>query len=146
MMKVSIRMPVAEDAPIASSMGQWAINDNGEHGVGHMMAMSQTLQGSLCSITEVHRWLVGENDEIKPGQAIAEIVDDAGLQIFRSPHYGVIISLQAQEGDLLRGGQALCTIADRGDICSNRGGPRFKNRPSFLRHQLMAEFSAKTFG
>ena len=64
---------------------------------------------------EVVRWLVKEGDEIKADQALAEIETDKAVVEMPSPYAGTVLKLHFKERDLVKVGQVLVTVGERGE-------------------------------
>ena len=64
---------------------------------------------------EIVRWLVKEGDEVKEDQTLAEIETDKAVVEMPSPFKGTILKLHAQEKDIIKVGQVLVTIGEKGE-------------------------------
>ena len=64
---------------------------------------------------EIVRWLVKEGDEVKPDQVIAEIETDKAVVEMPTPYGGTVLKLHAGEKDVVKVGQVLVSIGDKGD-------------------------------
>lgn len=64
---------------------------------------------------EIVRWLVKEGDEVKVDQALAEIETDKAIVEMPSPYAGTVLKLHFKEKDLVKVGQALVTIGEKGE-------------------------------
>lgn len=64
---------------------------------------------------EVVRWLVKEGDEIKSDQTLAEIETDKAVVEMPSPYSGTVLKLHFKEKDLIKVGQVLVTIGEKGE-------------------------------
>ncbi len=64
---------------------------------------------------EIVRWLVREGDEIKADQALAEIETDKAVVEMPSPYAGTVLKLHFKEKDLVKVGQTLVTIGEKGE-------------------------------
>jgi pyruvate dehydrogenase E2 component (dihydrolipoamide acetyltransferase) len=64
---------------------------------------------------EIVRWLVKEGDEVKEDQTLAEVETDKAVVEMPSPYSGTILKIHAQEKDIIKVGQVLVTIGDRGE-------------------------------
>ena len=64
---------------------------------------------------EIVRWLVKEGDEVKADQALAEIETDKAVVEMPSPYAGTVLKLHFKEKDLVKVGQALVTIGEKGE-------------------------------
>jgi len=65
---------------------------------------------------EVVRWLVKEGDEVKTDQPIAEVETDKAIVEMPSPYAGTVLKLHAREKDIVKVGQVLITIGEKGEI------------------------------
>ena len=64
---------------------------------------------------EVVRWLVKEGDEVQADQALAEIETDKAVVEMPSPYAGTVLKLHFKEKDLVKVGQTLVTIGEKGE-------------------------------
>jgi pyruvate dehydrogenase E2 component (dihydrolipoamide acetyltransferase) len=64
---------------------------------------------------EIVRWLVKEGDEIKADEALAEIETDKAVVEMPSPFAGTVLKLHFKEKDLIKVGQVLVTIGEKGE-------------------------------
>jgi pyruvate dehydrogenase E2 component (dihydrolipoamide acetyltransferase) len=69
---------------------------------------------------EIVRWLVKEGDEVKADQIIAEIETDKAVVEMPSPYSGTILKLHFKEKELVKVGQVLVTIGEKGEAVSER--------------------------
>jgi pyruvate dehydrogenase E2 component (dihydrolipoamide acetyltransferase) len=74
---------------------------------------------------EVVRWLVKEGDEVKADQTLAEIETDKAVVEMPSPYAGTVLKLHFKEKDLIKVGQVLVTIGDKGEAV-----PKGKTAPA----------------
>jgi len=65
---------------------------------------------------EIVRWLVQEGDEVQADQALAEIETDKAVVEMPSPYAGTVLKLHFKEKDLVKVGQALVTIGEKGEV------------------------------
>jgi len=65
---------------------------------------------------EIVRWLVKEGDEVQSDQALAEIETDKAVVEMPSPYAGTVLKLHFKEKDLVKVGQALVTIGEKGEV------------------------------
>jgi len=65
---------------------------------------------------EIVRWLVKEGDEIQADQALAEIETDKAVVEMPSPYAGTVLKIHFKEKDLVKVGQALVTIGEKGEV------------------------------
>jgi pyruvate dehydrogenase E2 component (dihydrolipoamide acetyltransferase) len=64
---------------------------------------------------EVVRWLVKEGDQVKADEALAEIETDKAVVEMPSPYAGTVLKLHFKEKDLVKVGQVLVTIGEKGE-------------------------------
>jgi pyruvate dehydrogenase E2 component (dihydrolipoamide acetyltransferase) len=64
---------------------------------------------------EIVRWLVKEGDEIKEGQPLVEVETDKALAEIPSPKTGVILKIMAKEKEIVKVGQVIVIIGERGE-------------------------------
>jgi pyruvate dehydrogenase E2 component (dihydrolipoamide acetyltransferase) len=64
---------------------------------------------------EIVRWLVREGDEVAVDQALAEIETDKAVVEMPSPYAGTVLKLHFKEKDLIKVGQTLVTIGEKGE-------------------------------
>ena len=64
---------------------------------------------------EVVRWLVREGDAVKVDQTLAEIETDKAVVEMPSPYAGTVLKLHFKEKDLIKVGQVLVTIGEKGE-------------------------------
>jgi len=64
---------------------------------------------------EVVRWLVKEGDEIKADETLAEIETDKAVVEMPSPYSGTVLKLHFKEKDLIKVGEVLVTIGEKGE-------------------------------
>ncbi|OGD28149.1 MAG: hypothetical protein A2V57_05270 [Candidatus Aminicenantes bacterium RBG_19FT_COMBO_65_30] len=64
---------------------------------------------------EVVRWLVKEGDEVKADETVAEIETDKAVVEMPSPYAGTVLKLHFKEKDLIKVGQVLVTIGEKGE-------------------------------
>src|SRR5688572_29937227 len=58
---------------------------------------------------EMSRWLVKENDAIKPGQGLLEVLTDKATMEVPAPFSGIIEKLQVKEGQKIKVGDVVLT-------------------------------------
>jgi pyruvate/2-oxoglutarate dehydrogenase complex dihydrolipoamide acyltransferase (E2) component len=81
---------------------------------------------------EVVRWLVREGEEVKADQTLAEIETDKAVVEMPSPYAGTVLKLHFKEKDLVKVGQVLVTIGEKGEAVPAAGPPpagRVEARP-----------------
>lgn len=71
--------------------------------------------GEGISEGEIVRWLVQEGDEVQADQALAEIETDKAVVEMPSPYAGTVLKLHFREKDLVKVGQTLVTIGEKGE-------------------------------
>jgi pyruvate dehydrogenase E2 component (dihydrolipoamide acetyltransferase) len=64
---------------------------------------------------EIVRWLVKEGDAVEVDQVLAEIETDKAVVEMPSPFAGTVLKLHFKEKDLIKVGQALVTIGEKGE-------------------------------
>jgi pyruvate dehydrogenase E2 component (dihydrolipoamide acetyltransferase) len=64
---------------------------------------------------EIVRWLVKEGDEVKEGQALVEVETDKALAEIPSPRTGVVLKILAKEKEIIKVGQVIVVIAEKGE-------------------------------
>ena len=67
---------------------------------------------------EVVKWLVKEGQEVNENQPLVEIMTDKVNVEIPSPRKGTVLSLNAKEGEVVKVGQVLITIAEKGEPTS----------------------------
>ena len=72
---------------------------------------------------EIVRWLVKEGDEVAVDQTLAEIETDKAVVEMPSPYAGTVLKLHFKEKDLIKVGQALVTIGEKGEVPAARSAP-----------------------
>jgi pyruvate dehydrogenase E2 component (dihydrolipoamide acetyltransferase) len=64
---------------------------------------------------EIVRWLVREGDGIKEGQPLVEVETDKALAEIPSPRTGVILKIMAKEKEVVKVGQVIVVIGEKGE-------------------------------
>jgi pyruvate dehydrogenase E2 component (dihydrolipoamide acetyltransferase) len=64
---------------------------------------------------EIVRWLVKEGDEVKEGQPLVEVETDKALAEIPSPRTGVILKILAKEKEIVKVGQVIVVIGEKGE-------------------------------
>ncbi len=64
---------------------------------------------------EIVRWLVKEDDEVKEDQTLAEVETDKAVVEMPSPYSGTILKIHAREKEIIKVGQVLVTIGEKGE-------------------------------
>ena len=64
---------------------------------------------------EIVRWLIKEGDEIKEGQPLVEVETDKALAEIPSPRTGVILRIMAKEKEIVKVGQVIVVIGEKGE-------------------------------
>ncbi|MGA2314826.1 MAG: dihydrolipoamide acetyltransferase family protein [Thermodesulfobacteriota bacterium] len=64
---------------------------------------------------EIVRWLVKEGDEVKEGQPLVEVETDKALAEIPSPKTGVILKILAKEKEIVKVGQVIVVIGEKGE-------------------------------
>jgi pyruvate dehydrogenase E2 component (dihydrolipoamide acetyltransferase) len=70
---------------------------------------------------EVVRWLVKEGDEVKADQTLAEIETDKAIVEIPSPYAGTVLRLHFKEKEIVKVGQVLVTIGEKGEAVPEAG-------------------------
>jgi len=65
---------------------------------------------------EIVRWLVKEGDEVKEGQPLVEVETDKALAEIPSPRTGVILKIMAKEKEIVKVGQVIVIIGEKGEV------------------------------
>jgi pyruvate dehydrogenase E2 component (dihydrolipoamide acetyltransferase) len=69
---------------------------------------------------EVRKWLVKEGDTIEEHQTILELETDKAVVEVPSPKKGKIVKINKEEGEIVKVGDVLMTIAEEGEIVAER--------------------------
>ena len=72
---------------------------------------------------EIVRWLVKEGDAVKADDPIAEIETDKAIVEMPSPYAGVVLKLHFKEKDVVKVGDVLITIGEKGEAVPEAGAP-----------------------
>jgi pyruvate dehydrogenase E2 component (dihydrolipoamide acetyltransferase) len=64
---------------------------------------------------EIVRWLVKEGDTIKEDQTLADVETDKAVVEMPSPYSGTILKIHVKEKDIVKVGQVLVTIGEKGE-------------------------------
>ncbi|MCX6569498.1 MAG: dihydrolipoamide acetyltransferase family protein [Candidatus Aminicenantes bacterium] len=64
---------------------------------------------------EIVRWLVKEGDVVKADETLAEIETDKAVVEMPSPYAGTVLKLHFKEKDIIKVGEALVTIGEKGE-------------------------------
>jgi pyruvate dehydrogenase E2 component (dihydrolipoamide acetyltransferase) len=70
---------------------------------------------------EVVRWLVKEGDEVKADQALVEIETDKAVVEMPSPYSGTVLRLHHKEKDIVKVGEVLVTVGEKGEAVPAAG-------------------------
>ncbi|MGZ7046267.1 MAG: dihydrolipoamide acetyltransferase family protein, partial [Candidatus Aminicenantales bacterium] len=70
---------------------------------------------------EIVRWLVKEGEEVKADQTLAEIETDKAIVEMPSPYAGTVLKLHFKEKDIVKVGQVLVTIGEKGEAVPEAG-------------------------
>jgi pyruvate dehydrogenase E2 component (dihydrolipoamide acetyltransferase) len=79
--------------------------------------------GEGIAEVELRRLLVKEGDRITEHQPVAEVETDKAVVEVPSPHAGIISRIHRQEGETVRVGETLLTIAEPGEQAEERPRP-----------------------
>jgi len=69
---------------------------------------------------EIRKWLVKEGDSIEEHQTVIEIETDKAVVEVPSPKKGKIIKINKEEGEVVKVGEVLMTIAEEGEAVEER--------------------------
>lgn len=64
---------------------------------------------------EIRKWLVSDGDVVEEHQAVVEIETDKAIVEVPSPRKGTVASIRKQEGEIVKVGEVLMTIAEAGE-------------------------------
>ncbi|HEY3419673.1 MAG TPA: dihydrolipoamide acetyltransferase family protein [Methanomassiliicoccales archaeon] len=64
---------------------------------------------------EIKKWLVKEGDAVAKDQALAEVETDKAVVEMPSPVAGIVLKMNHKEGDLVKVGEVLVVIGDKGE-------------------------------
>ncbi len=64
---------------------------------------------------EIVRWLVKEGDKVKEDQTLAEVETDKAIAEMPSPYSGTVLKLHFKEKEIVKVGQVLVTIGEKGE-------------------------------
>lgn len=70
---------------------------------------------------EIVRWLVKEGEDIKADQTLAEIETDKAIVEMPSPYAGTVLKLHFKEKDVVKVGQVLVTVGEKGEAVPEAG-------------------------
>jgi len=70
---------------------------------------------------EIARWLVKEGDEVKVDQSLAEIETDKAIVEMPSPYSGTVLKLHFREKDVIKVGDVLVTVGEKGEAVPEAG-------------------------
>jgi pyruvate dehydrogenase E2 component (dihydrolipoamide acetyltransferase) len=73
---------------------------------------------------EIVRWLVKEGDEIKEGDPLVEVETDKALAEIPSPVSGVVLKILVKEKEIVKVGQVIVVIGERGEALPPHPKPR----------------------
>jgi len=69
---------------------------------------------------EIVRWLIKEGDEVREDQTLAEIETDKAVVEMPSPYKGTVLKIHFKEKDIIKVGQVLVTIGEKGEAVVER--------------------------
>ncbi len=78
---------------------------------------------------EIVRWIVKEGDEIKEGQPLVEVETDKALAEIPSPKTGVILKILAKEKEIVKVGQVIVVIGEKGEAVAAAAPPEPSEPP-----------------
>jgi len=90
---------------------------------------------------EIVRWLVKEGDPIKTDETFAEIETDKAVVEMPSPYAGTVLKLHFKEKDIVKVGDVLITIGEKGEDISVPASQRTADVSSVL-HGVRTEAAA----
>ncbi len=64
---------------------------------------------------EIVKWLVKEGDRVKQDQPLVQVETDKAVVDLPSPYAGTVVGLHGKEGDIIKVGDVLVTIAESGE-------------------------------
>ena len=73
---------------------------------------------------EIVRWLVKEGDEVKEDQSLAEIETDKAIVEMPSPYSGTILRLHFKEKEIVKVGQVLVTVGEKGEAIPEKAAAK----------------------
>jgi pyruvate dehydrogenase E2 component (dihydrolipoamide acetyltransferase) len=65
---------------------------------------------------EIVKWLVKEGDTIKEDDVFAEVETDKAVIEIPSPFSGIVLKLHGKEGDIVKVGETLITVGEKGEV------------------------------
>jgi pyruvate dehydrogenase E2 component (dihydrolipoamide acetyltransferase) len=72
---------------------------------------------------EIKKWLVKEGDTVARDQALAEVETDKAVVEMPSPVAGTVLKMDHKEGDLVKVGEVLVVIGEKGEAVPATGAP-----------------------
>ena len=72
---------------------------------------------------EIVKWIVKEGDEVKEDQTLAEIETDKAIVEIPSPYEGTILKLHFKQKDIVKVGEDLVTIGEKGEAVTEKPAP-----------------------
>jgi pyruvate dehydrogenase E2 component (dihydrolipoamide acetyltransferase) len=75
---------------------------------------------------EIVRWLVKEGDSIKEGDALVEVETDKALAEIPSPRTGIILKILGKEKEVVKVGQVIVVIGEKGEAVVPAAAPPSK--------------------
>ena len=81
---------------------------------------------------EIKKWLVKEGDTVAKDQALAEVETDKAVVEMPSPVAGTVLKMDHKEGDLVKVGEVLVVIGEKGEATAAKaeGAPTKTEKPS----------------
>jgi hypothetical protein len=64
---------------------------------------------------EIVKWLIKEGDSIKEGQPLVEVETDKALAEIPSPRTGVVLKILGKEKEIIKVGQVIVVIGEKGE-------------------------------
>ena len=80
---------------------------------------------------EIVRWLIREGDVVKIDQTLAEIETDKAVVEMPSPYKGTVLKVHVKEKDIVKVGQVLVTIGEKGESAAEEApAARAEEKPA----------------
>jgi pyruvate dehydrogenase E2 component (dihydrolipoamide acetyltransferase) len=83
---------------------------------------------------EIVKWLVKEGDRVKQDQPLVQVETDKAVVDLPSPYVGAVVRLHGKEGDIIKVGDVLVTIAETGEAQKTPAAPVKKDSGSVVGH------------
>ena len=69
---------------------------------------------------EIRKWLVKEGDSVEEHQTVLELETDKAVVEVPSPKKGKILKINKEEGEIVKVGEVLMTIAEEGEAIEEK--------------------------